>query len=224
MFLLKVGVIKMPKTIKEIINNKINKDEIYDKIINHKDKKIVNYRLALTSFVLIILVSVYFIKLSNKSNIYNSIIINKEEISIDEIKNNNDFNLSTYSTTSAMKTKFNLSIPSNLINKKVYRVYAKKDKESLSYFHEYNIIYFDKDENSYIKIAFSKEYEPFTDDLSNYSIDESISILNNETLLYKYNEYYSLKFNYHNYNYYINSKNISKSDLMKLIYSIKETN
>ena len=215
----------MPKTIKEIINNKINKDEIYDKVINHKDKKLVNYSLALTSFILIILISVYFIKLNNKSNIYtNDIIVNKEEINIDEIKSSNDFNLSTYSTTSSntWKTKFNLSIPSNLINKKAYKVYVKKDKESLSYFHEYNIIYSDKDENSYIKISFSKEYEPFTDELNNYIVDESISILNSETLLYKHNEYYSLKFNYHNYNYYINSKNISKNDLMKLIYSIKE--
>ncbi|MBQ6285036.1 MAG: hypothetical protein IJK67_01820 [Bacilli bacterium] len=215
--------------IKKIMGEKINKEKIYNNVINNYKKnttsKIIKYSFGVLIALIISLTFIY--KFKNKTfeseNVHTFNIEDSKDYIIKDITLKNNDVSKNYSTTSSNNYNFIDSITTfksltDLKNMKIYELYIKDDNNLYTILHENNII-FTFDDDRLLKIAFSKEYIPFND----YFSGGDFKIINiNDIIMKEEDNIFRTAFKYMGYNVFIQSENISKEELINFIRVITE--
>ncbi len=222
------------------INNDFNKVNNYNKIIkkiegvNMKDKKIV-WKISLIPICLaIILGNILFINYKNDENkslnSKTSYSDSKENIEIyinnidklgatlidaDEKVVNEEENSIWISILS------NIVIPEQLEKKESYMLYTRKDKESpYDILNSYVYNYYNEETLSSIRISFSNKNKPLRDYHFSEEGAKETTINNVKMKIFKYENIYFTEFNYKDYNFDIETTNITQDELINLLKSI----
>ena len=187
-----------------------------------KMSKIIKYALPICLIICGSLIFSNYTKLNkNTTPSSETIIINKiNDLGITKL--DADIKTTTYNNSN-LKNIINgeLSLPSDITKADYYGIYTKKINTN-----DYNILnclvndYYNEENTKNIKIAFSNKNKPIRD----YHFEEKdskISKINNKELkIYKYNETYYVEFTYNNYNFDIETNNITEKELTNLLQSI----
>ena len=215
--------------IKKIMGEKINKEKIYNNVINNYKKnttsKIIKYSFGVLIALIISFTFIY--KFKNKTfeseNVHTFNIEDSKDYIIKDITLKNNDVSKNYSTTSSNNYNFIDSITTfksltDLKNIKIYELYIKDDNNLYTILHENNII-FTSDDDRLLKISFSKEYIPFND----YFGSSDFKIINiNDIIIKEEDNIFRTAFKYMGYNVFIQSENISKEELINFIRVITE--
>lgn len=222
------------------INNDFNKVNNYNKIIkkiegvNMKDKKIV-WKISLIPICLaIILGNILFINYKNDENkslnSKDSYSDSKEKI---EIYINNIDKLGATLIDADVKVVneeensiwisilSNIVIPEQLEKKESYMLYTRKDKESpYDILNSYVYNYYNEETLSSIRISFSNKNKPLRDYHFSEEGAKETTINNVKMKIFKYENIYFTEFNYKDYNFDIETTNITQDELINLLKSI----
>ncbi len=222
------------------INNDFNKVNNYNKIIkkiegvNMKYKKIV-WKISLIPICLaIILGNILFINYKNDENkslnSKDSYSDSKEKI---EIYINNIDKLGATLIDADVKVVneeensiwisivSNIVIPEQLEKKESYMLYTRKDKESpYDILNSYVYNYYNEETLSSIRISFSNKNKPLRDYHFSEEGAKETTINNVKMKIFKYENIYFTEFNYKDYNFDIETTNITQDELINLLKSI----
>lgn len=222
------------------INNDFNKVNNYNKIIkkiegvNMKNKKIV-WKISLIPICLaIILGNILFINYKNDENkslnSKTSYSDSKENI---EIYINNIDKLGATLIDADVKVVneeensiwisilSNIVIPEQLEKKESYMLYTRKDKESpYDILNSYVYNYYNEETLSSIRISFSNKNKPLRDYHFSEEGAKETTINNVKMKIFKYENIYFTEFNYKDYNFDIETTNITQDELINLLKSI----
>lgn len=121
-----------------------------------------------------------------------------------------------------INTPFNdLVVPNDLIDVNYYIMYVRSNKDSKEYNVVNNIeVVYSSNSNRMINISYSKDYKPLRDYYFNEDSSKISNINNVELKIYKYENTYFTEFTFNNYNYDIETNNISENELKNLLISI----
>lgn len=121
-----------------------------------------------------------------------------------------------------INTPFNdLVVPNDLIDVNYYIMYVRSNKDSKEYNVVNNIeVVYSSNSNRMINISYSKDYKPLRDYYFNEDSSKISNINNVELKIYKYKNTYFTEFTFNNYNYDIETNNISENELKNLLISI----
>ena len=121
-----------------------------------------------------------------------------------------------------INTPFNdLVVPNDLIDVNYYIMYVRSNKDSKEYNVVNNIeVVYSSNSNRMINISYSKDYKPLRDYYFNEGSSKISNINNVELKIYKYENTYFTEFTFNNYNYDIETNNISENELKNLLISI----
>lgn len=115
----------------------------------------------------------------------------------------------------------NLVVPNDLIDVNYYIMYVRSNKDSKEYNVVNNIeVVYSSNSNRMINISYSKDYKPLRDYYFNEDSSKISNINNVELKIYKYENTYFTEFTFNNYNYDIETNNISENELKDLLISI----
>ena len=186
------------------INNDFNKVNNYNKIIkkiegvNMKYKKIV-WKISLIPICLAIILG----KLGAILIDADVKVVNEEENSI------------------WISIVSNIVIPEQLEKKESYMLYTRKDKESpYDILNSYVYNYYNEETLSSIRISFSNKNKPLRDYHFSEEGAKETTINNVKMKIFKYENIYFTEFNYKDYNFDIETTNITQDELINLLKSI----
>ena len=115
----------------------------------------------------------------------------------------------------------NLVVPNDLIDVNYYIMYVRSNKDSKEYNVVNNIeVVYSSNSNRMINISYSKDYKPLRDYYFNEDSSKISNFNNVELKIYKYKNTYFTEFTFNNYNYDIETNNISENELKNLLISI----
>ncbi len=242
-------VIRM-HNLKNILNNKINKDSIYNNVIDNS----VNIRsfkwhyLAFSGLIVIAFISFYLLSIKPELKERNVKLIDNDIVNIYNLDNNNliketDTRISATTLDNidlthlryladclpdcekTYRSSLNLNlwqIPNYLVNKEYNEVYIKFEN-SFNTLYEYNINYISENNAKYLKIYIAKDnliYHKYYKVIN----DVNASYIDNfEVKLLNDNNTFIALFKYEGYNYEIKT-NVSQNELIKLIKSVAKLN
>lgn len=221
------------KIIKQVFDEEFDAKKMRDNILYKEGKSVLNpikifFKYALSA-CLVILCLVVILNSNNQK-----LESNPNELSLD----NNIININKLDNVSTMLIDANIKeisnglflpwfeifneikIPNNLDKFGGYSIYTRKDQNSpYDILNCYVYNYFSNESNRKIRIAFSDTYEPIRD----YYFGEKgkLSSINNvELTIYKYQNSYMTKFKYKDYNFDIETDNITEEELISLLESL----
>lgn len=222
------------KTIKEIFDDKINKDKIYNYVTNKKPKSTIKwyYPILITSLVLLIIINLPQSKqksLTRSTDIIN-IYSDTSDCTNDYLSNNyiekdiniNDMDLSKLfnhcdcinTNKSSTNTKINIPQANAKISYKAIYIKGYNNKDLSLYGYKINYNY---SENKYLNLIISK------DKIVNYSINNinNYSIINNtKTKIIKNDNKYIALLSLNDYYYTIESFDLNEDELISFLKSL----
>ncbi len=208
------------KKLKKVMEEEIEKNKIYNDIMNKINKKNNIWKLSIVCVSLVIVCFIYIGKSNNKVSIFNkNTNLIEESTSRNEIEEVEPFdrNLTIKKEDNIPYPYKDADVPTDLVNINKYAIYSN-DYDSLNV-NNYIIEYINEDR--YINVAYSKNDKPLRD----YFIDgegSSINIHNIKLNIYKKDIKYYVEFNYNSYNYNIETSNITLEELINFLNSILE--
>ena len=115
----------------------------------------------------------------------------------------------------------NIVIPEQLEKKESYMLYTRKDKESpYDILNSYVYNYYNEETLSSIRISFSNKNKPLRDYHFSEEGAKETTINNVKMKIFKYENIYFTEFNYKDYNFDIETTNITQDELINLLKSI----
>jgi len=222
------------QTIKDIMNEKFNKDDIHKELLikfEEKRKMKINslMRFALPVCVMVIMCGV--VVLNNNSKVLKPDTKveqqNKNNIVVNDINDLGAFRLDAKAIDAKVENFIanfeflkNIEIPRDLTEKNAIKLFVRgEDSENYDKLRHYEISYFNDNDRS-ISVSFSDTEKPLRD----YRFPDEgskLSIINNINLkIYKYEDLYMTEFEYKGYNFDIETVGISESELVELLKSI----
>lgn len=218
----------MNKTIKDIFDEKINKKEIYNKVLfklerknSMKNNSVLRY--VIPTFVMIIICAIFVV--NNKE-----VGVDKQNIFVNEIKNKDEVigdidgryeEISLNEIEKILPFVKDVIIPNNLEENRTGLMYASNDVTSERYnmLIGYSIMYFNDDELVDIFVSETEKVRPrclyyITDEMKPSFINDI------EIKIAKYGNEYIVTFSYDNKYFDIETRNIDKNSLITLIKSI----
>lgn len=207
------------KTIKEIFDEKINKNKIYDNVLlNIGRKKRMNlFKVIVPTCIVTLICSI--LVLNNNKNLQNKqIVINKIEnvignrVKIDGI-------IEKLDKDNKLEILNNIYIPSDIDKESLEAIYIKgENSHNYDNLYQYTYYYYSLDNERWISINFSNKNKPFRDYQFN---DGKDSIINNFNLkIYQYENLYMTQFSYKGYNFDIETSAITEDELISLLETI----
>lgn len=221
------------KLLKKMYEEKINKNNNYNKIIERINNKTTyfNYKYVLIPLSIIIIFVVIF---NNYKSLKNNIIINEENninININKYNERNkdilnlDIDVKIIECDNYDNFTFieELNIPNDLNKDKLLAYYVKDDNDEYTRLNNYTLLYKFNDNinfiNKNITISFSSEYIPLRDYIIS-SNEEKSYINNTELTITQFNNTYIVIFSYNNINFDIETNGITQNELIDLLLSI----
>lgn len=230
------------KLLKEIFDEKLNKEQIYDSIImkveENKKAKIRNniIKFATLPVCAMLIMSFLLVKQNTNKNLANSgtqITENQEQnknsdsIKINKIQTigmarldakveeiTNGFNIPFFEVFEG------IVVPKDLDKFNPYKLFIKgENSKEYNKLANYVYSYYNSETNRSINIAFSDTMKPLRD----YRLEDigNISTINGITLkIYQYEDLYMTEFNYQGYNFDIETANITQEELIELLKSL----
>lgn len=226
--------------IKNAIAQDINPKNYYNNIIKQiekgeKMKKQNIWKWSLIPVCLVIFISGFFIiNNENKKILTNKPYVDKENnitLNINEIDNNKfgmprlnaDVKIATSNDINFPVPYTNgiVNIPKDLDKTNMYIFYVKENKESKEYniLSNYEIIYSNDNDRS-INVKYSKEHKPLRDYY--FSEEKSVTTTINgvDLKIYKFESIYFTEFRFNDYNFDIETSNITEQELSTFLLSI----
>lgn len=238
-----VSIMTNKEKLKRAIKHDINPKDYYNKIIDKIEKgekrnmKKSIWKWSLVPICMVVVISgVLFSNYRNdnktilKNKLYfdktNNVILNINEIDSNKIgmlKLDADVNVVTNNDVNFPLPYKNgvVNIPKDLDKTDMYIFYFRENKESKDYniLGNYEIIY-SNDNNRFINVKYSKDNKPARD----YHFDDEGSkttIINGINLkIYKFENIYFTEFKFNDYNFDIETINITEKELTDLLLSI----
>lgn len=227
------------KTIKNIFNEKLNKEKMHEnimkKIEGKKENRMKNvFKIAVPTLVALIICGITFLNETKTNTQLKGDVSSKIEennISINQIDDagapkidgalerldvqENYFNIPDFEVLS------DLSLPKDMNKVGGEKLFGRKDKNSKVYdkLVQYQFHYFNEDNTRNITVAFSDTNKPVRD----YRLPDSgkISTIHGVTLkLYQYKDIYMTEFQYKGYNFDIETSGITEKEFIKFLESL----
>lgn len=214
---------------KKVFDKEFNINVMRSQILKKNERKIRMFKIvkyALPIWAILIIGSIFIFNNNNNSLLklnnsnkedYKNIVVNKIDNlgAVDaDIKTMHDKKIN-------ISELDNLSIPNDLNISDKYSIYSRKDKTS-----DYNILncyvyeYYKEDSLRSIRIAFSDKNKPIRDYYFSEEKAKKSKINNNELTIYQYEKNYFIEFKYKDYNFDIETSNISLEELTNLLETI----
>ena len=227
------------KTIKEIFDDKINKDKIYNYVTNEEPKSIFKwyYPVLITSLALLIIMNIpqskqkSLTKSNDTINIYsdttNSITNYKDnnytekEININDIDFSKLYNHCDCVNTNQNYINPNINIPKYNVKTSYKAIYIKEYNNKDLSLYSYKITY-DYNDNKYLSLTISKDHTllyNMYNKINTYSIIDDINVK-----IIKIDNNYIALFSLENFNLDIETNNISEKELISFIKDIINNN
>lgn len=226
--------------IKNAIAQDINPKNYYNNIIKQiekgeKMKKQNIWKWSLIPVCLVIFISGFFIiNNENKKILTNKPYVDKENnitLNINEINSNKvgmprldaDVKIANSNDVNFPVPYINgiVNIPKDLDKTNMYIFYVKENKESKEYniLNNYEIIYSNDNDRS-INVKYSKEHKPLRDYY--FSEEKSVTTTINgvDLKIYKFESIYFTEFRFNDYNFDIETSNITEQELSTFLLSI----
>lgn len=209
-----------------VIDDDINLRNCHNKIIKKIEKESRmknNIRIwILIPICLLIAIGIGYLKYNNDNEFKDNNKFNINEINsnkLELVKLNVDAKIVE---SNEINTPFNnLVVPNDLIDVNYYIMYVRSNKDSKEYNVVNNIeVVYSSNSNRMINISYSKDYKPLRDYYFNEDSSKISNINNVELKIYKYENTYFTEFTFNNYNYDIETNNISENELKDLLISI----
>lgn len=212
------------KKIKNIISEKINKEDIRNNIVNKRsiDMKYLKYGLCTCVLVLMIGVFIFNGGNTNDIKIEGSNNYNNGGFSINELdsvasrkldaisKDVNENNLKNEFSFYEKLIKFDL-----LKNYNVEGLYIKDNNGKYTVLNNYVISSYIEDKS--IMIAFSKDNEPLRDYLFDDNGDKYTTINGENIKIYSYENSYMAVFSYNGVNFDVETKNVDVNEFKNIL-------
>lgn len=227
--------------LKRAIEQDINPKSYYNEIINQieKEDKMKNknntWKWSLVPICLVAIISgVLFLKYhnDNKTILKNKTYVDEENnitLNINEIDKNIGMERLDADVKTATANDINfplpykdvVNIPADLDTTYTYIFYFRENKESEEYniLGNYEIIYTDDNDRS-INVKYSKNHKPARDYFFNDEGSKTTIINGVELKIYKYESIYFTEFEFNDYNFDIETSNITEQELSNLLLSI----
>ncbi len=229
--------------LKRAIEHDINLRDYYNKIIDKIEKgeernmKINMRKWSLVPICLVVVIGgVLFLNYRNdnktilKTKLYidetNNVTLNINEIDSNKVGmpkldanvkvvTNNDVNFPLPYKNGVV------NIPKDLDKTNMYIFYFRENKESKDYniLGNYEIIY-SNDKNQSINVKYSKEHKPARDYYFSEEGSKTSTINDVELKIYKFESIYFTEFKFNDYNFDIETTNITEKELIDLLLSI----
>lgn len=223
------------------LKNAISKD--FDKICNMKlikerigeDRKMRNkkvlFKYASMVACIMLLLVVSLIAFGNNDKPQKIVDNGSDKIFVNNANNTAIVDLDVkIATTDVNEDFFNLypftkslATPQRLNNSYIKVFYIRKDNKQKEYdiLNNYEVVYENlEDSGNNIKIKFSKDYQPLRDYyIESKNAKESV-INGTKITIYNYHQTYMTTFRYNNINFDIETRNITESEFVALLYSI----
>lgn len=209
-----------------VIDDDINLRNCHNKIIKKIEKESRmknNIRIwILIPICLLIAIGIGYLKYNNDNEFKDVYKFNINEINsskLELVKLDVDAKIVE---SNEINTPFNnLVVPNDLIDVNYYIMYVRSNKDSKEYNVVNNIeVVYSSNSNRMINISYSKDYKPLRDYYFNEDSSKISNINNIELKIYKYENTYFTEFTFNNYNYDIETNNISENELKDLLLSI----
>ncbi len=220
---------KTKKVIKEMFNNKYNREKVKEEIIQKEEKKKREYvKWALVPISILLIVGLALLG-GNGNKIltpnYGFIDRNKNTFlyfnDANPIMKENNNRVITTSANTSVEKWFDEVVPDDLEPIGVYMVYVKKN-DGQKTFNNYINYYADSEGMRSINIAYSKKYKPLRDYY--YVLEDTNSfsskVGDTEFNLYQDENLYFTTFYYDGIYFDIEAHNISESEIATLLSSI----
>lgn len=221
------------KTIKSMFNEKIDKNKIYNNVLNYKKRNILKYTsLSLASLTIIILVLFLNLHPKTPSNVHilqeepiinintvtdicpNCSLSTEPSLYTQELSSIVDYDSKINEEETPLKD-INLSDDLTLISKlSVDNIYNHTTSHPI---HE--LVYKNIDKTRKVKILYSKD-KYIIENYNFYNASDTSKINNTELLIYNYKNTYRAIFTIDNTHYRIESENITEEELLTLLKSI----
>lgn len=228
--------------LKRAIEHDINPKDCYNKIIDKiekgkkRDMKKSIWKWSLVPICMVVVISgVLFLNYRNdnktilKNKPYvdeaNNVTLNINEINSNKVGmprldadvkvvTNNDVNFS-------LPYKNGINIPKDLDKTDMYIVYFRESKESKDYniLGNYEIIYSNDNDRS-INVKYSKEHKPVRDYYFSEEGSKITRINDVELKIYKFESIYFTEFKFNDYNFDIETSNITEQELSTFLLSV----
>lgn len=209
------------KKIKNIISEKINKEDIRNNIVNKRsiDMKYLKYRIYACTLILVIGLFVFNDYKTNNIKIEN---YGKNSFSINELdsvasrkldaisKDVNENNLKNEFSFYEKLIKFDL-----LKNYNVEGLYIKDNNGKYNVLNNYVISNYIEDKS--IMIAFSKDNEPLRDYFFDDKGDKYTTINGENIKIYSYKNSYMAVFSYNGVNFDVETKNVDVNEFKNIL-------
>ena len=231
---------KLKMAIEQDIDAKNNYNEIIKKIEKGAKMKNKNnlWKLSLVPICLVVIISGIVI-INNNTSLFSSeypssgkTYVDKENnitLYINDLKNvglttlDADIKIGSFDSNMPYPYKNGIKLPDDLdLDKNNSYIVYTRDNNSDEYniLNNYVLVYSNSNEDRNIAVSYSQEHKPIRD----YLFDENgskISVINGiELKIYKYESTYFTEFKYNNYNFDIETTNITEQELSTLLASI----
>ncbi len=212
------------KQIKNIISEKINKEDIKNNIVNKRsiDMKYLKYGMCTCALVLMVGVFIFNGSKTNDIKIESSNNYNKGNFNINELDSVASHKFDAISKNVDEKDlKYEFSFYEELVNSnlledyKVEGIYIKDSNQKYNKLNNYVVSSYKEDKS--IMIAFSKDNEPLRD----YFFDdngEKYTTINGENIkIYSYENSYMTVFSYKGVNFDIETSNVDVNEFRNIL-------
>lgn len=212
------------KQIKNIISEKINKEDIKNNIVNKRsiDMKYLKYGMCTCALVLMVGVFLFNGSKTNDIKIESSNNYNKGSFNINELDSVASHKFDAISKNVDEKDlKYEFSFYEELVNSnlledyKVEGIYIKDSNQKYNKLNNYVVSSYKEDKS--IMIAFSKDNEPLRDYFFDDKGDKYTTINGENIKIYSYKNSYIAVFSYNGVNFDIETSNADINDFKSIL-------
>ncbi len=222
-------------TIKSMFNEKIDKEEIYNNVLNYKKKNILKYSSLVITTVLIIC-SIVILNYHIKNIPDTHILHEKALININTITDicpncslSRKLTLYTEELASTIEDNRNINEDEDLLKdinisddlKLTSKLAVDNLYDDIKSLPIYELVFKNIDEDRKVKIMYSKD-NYIAKNYNDFNGSDTSKINNTELLIYRYDNTYRAIFTLDNIYYRIESKNLTEEEFISLLKSIIE--
>lgn len=209
------------KQIKNIISEKINKEDIRNNIVNKRRDNIKYLRYGLCTCVLVLMIGIFIFD-SNKTNDVKTESYGKSSFSINELDGVASRKLDAVSkSVDENKLKNEFVFYKDLVKSDLLKdytiegIYIKKSNQKYNKLNNYVVSSYIEDKS--IMIAFSKDNLPLKDYFFDDKGDKYTTINGENIKIYSYENSYMTVFSYKEVNFDIETSNVDISEFRNIL-------
>ena len=206
--------------LKEMFEEKYSANNNYQTILKHIDKKqetrSFNSKWVFAPILALVLIMVSISVLFNGNDI---IYINQLQTLAHSPIARYNYLKEEYDIANSHSFVNEIEVPKDL--KTVEKGITYEQKEKNIEIHDFIIVYYNNNDNRSVKLSFAnKDVDSFINQSMKQNDMKPSKIKNQELLIFAYESYFYVEFEYHNLKFYVETNHIKLQELKKIIASI----